>query len=60
MEGDATMEQRRRGFLEDQQGTTLVEYGMLAMLIALLCIAAIKLIGSKVAAAYQSANSLLP
>lgn len=33
---------------------------MLAMLIALLCIAALKVMGSKVANAYQSANSLLP
>ncbi|MGH7461984.1 MAG: Flp family type IVb pilin [Longimicrobiales bacterium] len=55
------MPQRRlKDFLYDRSGTTLVEYGMLAMLIALLCIVALKLLGSKVAASYQAANSLLP
>jgi len=47
-------------FFDDDAGTTLVEYGMLVMLVALLCIAALKLIGSKVSSSYQQADALLP
>ena len=47
-------------FLDDEAGTTLVEYGMLVMLVALLCIAAIKLLGTKVSSSYQQADALLP
>ena len=36
-------------FLEEEDGQTLVEYGMLISLIALVVIAAISLFGSKVA-----------
>ena len=58
--GDTVQRRRWVDFLADERGTSLIEYGMLAMLIALLCIAALKTMGSKVAAAYQAANSLLP
>ena len=36
-------------FLEEEDGQTLVEYGMLISLIALVVIAAVSLFGSKVA-----------
>jgi pilus assembly protein Flp/PilA len=47
-------------FLKSEDGAALIEYGMLVMLVALLCIIAIKTIGSKVANGFNSANTLLP
>jgi len=46
--------------VKSEDGAALIEYGMLVMLIALLCIIAIKTIGSKVANGFNSANTLLP
>jgi pilus assembly protein Flp/PilA len=43
-----------------EEGATLLEYGMLVMLIALLCIVAVQAIGSKVSNGFNSANTLLP
>jgi len=47
-------------FLKDEEGAALIEYGMLALLIAVLCIVAIKTIGSKVSNGFNSVNSALP
>ena len=47
-------------FFKSEDGAALIEYGMLVMLVALLCIIAVKTIGSKVANGFNSANSLLP
>jgi pilus assembly protein Flp/PilA len=47
-------------FFKHEDGAALIEYGMLVMLVALLCIIAVKTIGSKVANGFNSANSLLP
>lgn len=49
-----------RRFRSEEEGATLIEYGMLVMLVALLCIIAVKTIGSKVANGFNSANSMLP
>ena len=49
-----------RNFLNDEDGAALIEYGMLALLIAVLCIVAIKTIGSKVSNGFNSVNSALP
>lgn len=49
-----------RRLLRDEEGAALIEYGLLVMLVALLCILAVKTIGSKVANGYNSANTLLP
>jgi Flp pilus assembly pilin Flp len=49
-----------RRFVLDEEGAALLEYGMLAMLIALLCIVALKSLGSKVSTGFETANSLLP
>lgn len=46
--------------LHDEEGATLLEYGMLVMLIALLSIVAVKSLGQKVSNSFTSANSLLP
>ena len=43
-----------------EDGAALIEYGMLVMLIALLCIIAIKTVGSKINNSFNSANQLLP
>lgn len=57
--GPRMLESARR-FLQDEDGAALIEYGLLVMLVALLCILAVKTIGSKVANGYNSANTLLP
>jgi len=49
-----------RQFFKNEDGAALIEYGMLVMLIALLCIIALKTIGSKVANGFNSANTMLP
>jgi Flp pilus assembly pilin Flp len=51
---------RVRMFLPSEDGAALIEYGMLVLLVALLCIVAVKAMGSKVANGFNSANSLLP
>jgi pilus assembly protein Flp/PilA len=47
-------------FIQDEEGATLLEYGMLVLLIAVLCIAAIKSIGTKISAGFTTINSNLP
>jgi pilus assembly protein Flp/PilA len=54
-----TLDSARR-LLRNEDGATLIEYGLLVMLVALLCILAVQTIGSKVANGYNSANTLLP
>lgn len=51
---------RIRALAGDEEGAALIEYGMLVLLVALLCIIAVKTIGSKVANGFNSANSMLP
>ena len=49
-----------RNFLQEDEGAALLEYGMLVLLIAVICIIAIKAIGSKVSNGFNNVNSLLP
>lgn len=49
-----------KAFISNEEGAALLEYAMLAMLIALLCVVALKSIGSKVGNMYGQANNLLP
>jgi len=49
-----------RNFVSNEDGAALIEYGMLALLIAVLCIVAIKTIGSKVSNGFNAVNSALP
>lgn len=51
---------RIRALAGNEDGAALIEYGMLVLLVALLCIIAVKTIGSKVANGFNSANSMLP
>lgn len=55
-----TIAKRVKTFLPSEDGAALIEYGMLVLLVALLCIVAVKSIGSKVANGFNSANSMLP
>ncbi len=49
-----------RNFLLDDSGATLLEYGMLVLLIAVLCVVAIKSIGSKISAGFTTIDTSLP
>ena len=55
-----TLANRMKAFLPNEDGAALIEYGMLVLLVALLCVVAVKAIGTKVANGFNSANSLLP
>jgi len=54
------IKQLTRAFVQDESGATLLEYGMLVLLIAVLCIAAIKSIGTKISAGFTTVDSNLP
>ncbi|HVA27905.1 MAG TPA: Flp family type IVb pilin [Candidatus Baltobacteraceae bacterium] len=45
--------------LTDDEGATMVEYGVIVALIAAVCIAVVALIGGNVNAAFTSVNSKL-
>lgn len=49
-----------RAFVRDESGATLLEYGMLVLLIAVLCVAAIKAIGTKISAGFTTIQTNLP
>lgn len=47
-------------FLKDDAGATLLEYGMLTLLITVLSIVAVKAIGQKVSTGFNTVNTNLP
>jgi pilus assembly protein Flp/PilA len=49
-----------RNFVAQEDGAALLEYGMLVLLIAVLCIVAVQQIGKKVSNGFTSVNSALP
>jgi len=49
-----------RRLLKEEEGQTLVEYGLLVALIALVVIAALTVLGKKVANTFNSINETLP
>lgn len=49
-----------RGFFGDETGAALIEYGLLALLIAVLCIVAMQTVGSKVGNGFNSVNINIP
>jgi len=49
-----------RAFGRDEEGAALVEYGMLVLLIAVLCILVIQSLGKKVSNGFATVNSTLP
>jgi len=51
---------RVRHFFRDSEGAALIEYGLLVLLLAALCIFVLQSIGSKVSNGFNSANAALP
>jgi pilus assembly protein Flp/PilA len=49
-----------KDLVRSEDGAALLEYGMLVLLIAVLCIVAIQTIGSKINNGFNSANAHLP
>jgi len=49
-----------RNFARDEEGAALVEYGLLVLLIAVLCIVAVKTLGTKVSNTLNSAGNAMP
>ena len=49
-----------RRLIKEEEGQTLVEYGLLVALIALVVIAALTVLGRKVANTFNSINATLP
>jgi pilus assembly protein Flp/PilA len=49
-----------RRFLTEEEGASLLEYGILVLLIAVLSIVAVKSIGSKVQTGFNTVNTQLP
>jgi pilus assembly protein Flp/PilA len=49
-----------RAFVEEDQGATLVEYGLLILIIAVLAVATVRQIGGKVSKGFESINANLP
>ena len=48
-----------RNLIDNEDGAALVEYGMLVSLIALICILAVKSVGTKISAVFQGINASL-
>jgi pilus assembly protein Flp/PilA len=48
-----------RRFIEDEQGQDLIEYALLASLVAIVSVAALKALGAKVATFYNEVGSNL-
>ena len=46
-------------FVRDEEGVTMVEYGLLAALIAVVCIAAITVVGTKLDAVFDHIGTKL-
>lgn len=46
-------------FMQDEEGQTLVEYGLLVSLIALVVIAVLTVLGKKVQTVFNAANNAL-
>jgi len=49
-----------RTFLYDEQGATLVEYGLLILIIGALAVVTVKQIGGKVSKGFESINANMP
>ena len=51
---------RARQFFAETEGAALIEYGLIVLLIAALCIILLQSIGSKVSNGFNSANAAIP
>jgi len=48
-----------RSFVSDEEGATMVEYGIMVALIAAICITVITTLGTKIQAAFQAVVTAL-
>ena len=55
-----TLRNITRRFLAEEEGAALLEYGILVLLIAVVCIAAVKAIGLKINTGFTTINTNLP
>jgi len=49
-----------KGLMVNDEGATLVEYGLIVALIAAVCIAVVTLLGQKIITAFTSVTTALP
>jgi pilus assembly protein Flp/PilA len=49
-----------RRFVRGDEGATLLEYGMLVLLIAAICVLIVQAIGTKASNGFNTVNSVLP
>lgn len=56
----STIIRNTKRLLTDDDGATLMEYGMLTLLITVLSIVAVKSIGQKVSTGFSTVNTQLP
>jgi len=56
----STIVRNTKSLLTDDDGATLMEYGMLTLLITVLSIVAVKSIGQKVSTGFSTVNTELP
>jgi pilus assembly protein Flp/PilA len=54
------LKQKMMELWKDEEGATMVEYGIMVALIAAVCIAIIVLIGDKLLAAFTTVENALP
>jgi pilus assembly protein Flp/PilA len=47
-------------FFKDEEGATMVEYGIMVALIAAICVAVITTLGTQVQTAFQTTSDALP
>jgi pilus assembly protein Flp/PilA len=48
-----------KGFLRDEEGASLAEYGLLLALIAVVCLAGMTLLGSQINSMFNSVSSTI-
>lgn len=51
---------KMRNFFKEEDGVTAIEYGLIAALVAILIIAALQVLGPKLAGVFQSVADALP
>ena len=53
-EGETTMLKMIKRFLKDEEGATMVEYGLMVGLIAAVCVAVVTTLGTTIQAKFQA------
>jgi len=49
-----------RSFLTDEDGATMVEYGIMVALIAAICVGVVTTLGTQIQTAFQNVSNALP